>query len=38
MEVNSGHRRKPKNVRRNIDLKVQSMDGDEYLAWFGCNR
>ena len=28
--VNSEHVRKPKNARRNINSRVESMNGDEY--------
>lgn len=30
--VNSEHHRKPKNAGKNIDLRVESMEGDKYPA------
>lgn len=32
-EVNSEHLRKPKDAGRNINSRVESMNGDEYPEW-----
>ena len=31
--MNSEHRKKTKNARRNIDSRVESTDGDKYPSW-----
>ena len=36
--VNSEHRRKPKNARRNMDSRVKLMDGDKYPARRVCTQ
>lgn len=33
VEVNSEHLRMPKNARRNIDSRAESMNWDEYPEW-----
>lgn len=33
LDVNSKHLRTPKNARRNIDSRVESMNWDEYPEW-----